>query len=161
MEEAFSSGLLEKFLLLVVDQDGQLVRAVIFANERVRFLLLVFHPKVAINLASRLKHSRAEFVKQIIVKSETFLRAGVLDICDKVDRRIVRLADVAFLHLSDNPLQTFLLESSISRIWKCQNLFDKIVKAVDLDRGPMRDSLNGRDDLFDWNLGNSVLQVNT
>jgi hypothetical protein len=64
----------------------------------------VFHPKVAIKLASRLKHSRAEFVKQIVVKSETFLRAGVLDIRDKVDRRIVRLADMAFLNPSDNSL---------------------------------------------------------
>jgi len=91
-----------------------------------------------------------------VVKSEAFPHAGTLDVCEKVGREVVCLFNLAFPHPSDNLFQAFLLECPIARIQRCQDFFDKIIEAIDVDCGPLRNSFNGRDNLFNGNLGNAI-----
>ena len=66
-----------------------------------------------------------------------------------------------FFHSPDNLLQLFLLKRTSSRARNRQDLFDKIVKTIDLDRRSVCHGLDCRDDLVDWNVRKGVLAIAT
>jgi hypothetical protein len=81
---------------------------------------------------------------------------GSLDVFNEIRGRIASSANLVFSHPPHNLLQLLLLEGPSSWISNCQELFDKIVKTVDLDRGSMCHGFDGREDPFYRNLNNSL-----